>query len=117
MLGRDCFTFMALSRWLVVPASCHETSMTRFAILWVLIATLLTGCGQVIVFGHVVGDHRAPEPKTEPAPAETRDPQSSASSSASGPASAAPAPAETPLPAKSPSIASVAHTVKAVNVT
>jgi len=40
--------------------------MTRLAILSVLIVTLLAGCGQVIVFGHVVGERKeSAEPQPE----------------------------------------------------
>lgn len=92
--------------------------MARLAILGVLIATLLAGCGQVIVFGHVVGDHRASEPKSESVPADAPAPQSATpATSASASAGDSSATAQPPLAPKSSSNPSVTHVVKAVNVT
>ena len=89
----------------------------KAAVLSVLMITLLAGCGQVMVFGHVVGERRtAEETKSEATPA--------ASPTAAGETPAPPAPGastgsastpvEPPLAARSPL---VTHAVKAVNVT
>ena len=103
--------------------------MARLAILSVLIVTLLAGCGQVIVFGHVVGERKEsaesqPEPTAatpgsqtattgSPATAATADSagSSNAKSAAVSPASRE---AETRVAAASPRLT---HAVKAVNLT
>ena len=94
--------------------------MTRLAILSVLIVTMLAGCGQVIVFGHVVGERKeSAEPKPE---ATSASPQSTAPE-ATGSSSAATAAAgsasgeavtQTRAAAASPHLT---HAVKTVNLT
>ena len=80
--------------------------MRRLSILSVLIAAMLAGCGQVIVFGHVMREgNSSVQPKEEGSGSGGPAPQATA------PASAA---ASSPPPAKSPAIA---HVVKAVNLT
>jgi hypothetical protein len=92
--------------------------MARFAILSVLIVTLLTGCGQVIVFGHVVGERKeSTEPKPEAAPAQSTAREAAGASGAAASTAAAPVPgetaAETRVAAASPHLT---HAVKAVNL-
>lgn len=88
--------------------------MARLSIV-LLIVTMLTGCGQMIVFGHVVGEKPAPvQPKTEGSDSTTPAPRSPASAQASAPATEAPTPVNTQPVAKS---AVIAHAVKAVNLT
>jgi hypothetical protein len=48
--------------------------MARLAMISVLIVTLLAGCGQLMVFGHVVDDRAPDDPKPDPAAAETHPP-------------------------------------------
>ena len=80
--------------------------MARFAVLSMLIAAMLAGCGQVIVFGHVVGEHKTPaEPRPQSAVPATAPASTAAETTA---------PVSEPVPAKSPVIA---HVVKAVNIT
>jgi hypothetical protein len=78
--------------------------MMKSAVLSVLTTTLLAGCGQVMVFGHVVGERPV-----------TTEPNTEATAGAAAPAAVAPlTPAEARLAASSPL---VTHAVKAVNVT
>jgi hypothetical protein len=78
--------------------------MPRLAALSVLLVTLLTGCGQVIVFGHVVGDHKTSSSQTDTA----------AATPAPATADESAAPVSTPLPQRTPAIP---HIIKAVNIT
>jgi hypothetical protein len=94
--------------------------MARLAVLSVLIVTMLAGCGQVIVFGHVVGERKEsaePKPETTSASPQSTAPEATGSSSAA-PAAAGPASGEaatqTPVAAAAPHLA---RTVKAVNLT
>jgi hypothetical protein len=101
--------------------------MARFSVLLIVMATMLAGCGQVVVFGHVVRDgsiSSEPKPQEEPgsatAPAadgtSTRGEDSPASASGSASASAV-APSAGPRPAaKSPSLIAT-HAIRAVNLT
>jgi hypothetical protein len=99
--------------------------MRKLAVLPVLVATMLAGCGQVILFGHVVGEHPQPAPKPEAttatgAGATSATPASAAASGAQGAASATPgAAAGSSAPEAPPSSASpeVPHVVKSVNIT
>jgi hypothetical protein len=50
-------------------------SLTRLWLLAVVNVALLAGCGQVVVFGHVVGEGKAPEVAQTAAPTETKDSQ------------------------------------------
>jgi hypothetical protein len=87
--------------------------MSRAVVLFVLLVALLAGCGQVVVFGHVVGDHKAAEPSTaEPGTAtpESQSPTSVPAQTTSGSA----APLSTPLPSRT---AVIPHVIKAVNIT
>src|SRR3954469_5823080 len=90
--------------------------MARFAVLSMLIAAMLAGCGQVIVFGHVVGEHKTgtgAEPNAGGAgTAKAEQPQSATPASAS--TADTTASASIPPAARSPVIARV---VKAVNIT
>jgi hypothetical protein len=89
----------------------------RCVVLSGLMVALLAGCGQVMVFGHVVGERRtSEETKSEATPAasptaasETPPPPAPGASTGS-----ASTPAEPRLAAHSPL---VTHAVKAVNVT
>jgi hypothetical protein len=86
--------------------------MARLSIVLVIV-TMLTGCGQMIVFGHVVGEKPAPvQPNTEGSDSATPAPQSSAPAQAAATGASTPAIAQPA--AKSPVIA---HAVKAVNLT
>ena len=80
--------------------------MAKFAVLSVLVATMLVGCGQVIVFGHVVGERKGAE---APITADTAAP----ASQSSAPAAAGAAVTEAPPPAVPPQ---VPHVVKSVNI-
>jgi hypothetical protein len=83
--------------------------MVRLSLLSIGVAAMLAGCGQVIVFGHVVGDR----------------PASSAPKSEEGPGAAAAPAAESPPAASARGTSSVAkspslpagHAIKAVNLT
>lgn len=65
--------------------------MAKFVVLSVLVATMLVGCGEVIVFGHVMGERKTAEPA--PQPAATSTTAGSAPANASTPAGTAAAPA------------------------
>ena len=83
--------------------------MVRVAMVSVLMVTLLAGCGQVILFGHVVGERSAAESKPDTTAA------GAATSNASPPAPDAPA-STAPVPAE-PRVVLVTHAIKAVNLT
>jgi hypothetical protein len=83
--------------------------MTKSAVLLVLAVTLLAGCGQMIVFGHVVGERHEQESKPD-----ATAPDSAASAAVDASTAMAGTPAEQRLAAK-PS--AIAHTIKAVNLT
>lgn len=85
--------------------------MARFSIASLLILAMLAGCGQVIVFGHVVGEDK-PSAQPKPEGSATTPPQAATPASAS--AAGASTPANAQLAARSPV---VAHAVKAVNLT
>jgi hypothetical protein len=106
--------------------------MGKFAVLSVLIGTLLAGCGQVIVFGHVIGERKeSAQPSAEASPATAGSAAgtsgtaaaqaanaahaqpAAAGADASAPAAAV-APAATRVAARAPAIT---HAVKAVNIT
>jgi hypothetical protein len=76
--------------------------MAKFALLSILMVTLLAGCGQVMVFGHVVGEK----------PASVKAKAEAAPTVPTAPADTAP-PAEQRLASSSPPLA---HVVKAVNL-
>jgi hypothetical protein len=106
--------------------------MAKFAVLWVLVATMLAGCGEVIVFGHVVGERKTaeqPQPDRTPSSAATPATAATSATAAGAPStsagSGAPAPqpgspaapgtssAETRLAAAA---SSAPHVVKSVNI-
>ena len=85
--------------------------MVRFAFLSLLVVAMLAGCGQVTVFGHVVGEkNETVQPPAEGAQTAT-PPSPSAKPASAGEASP---PANTQLAAKAPAIP---HVVKSVNLT
>ena len=111
--------------------------MARLAILSVLIVTMLAGCGQVIVFGHVVGERKeSVEPKPEPTSATPAPQQGATASQAAGTATsqsaapeatgspsaassaAGPASGEAATPTRTAAASPhLAHAVKTVNLT
>jgi hypothetical protein len=124
MLGRDCFTFIAreapvrmrAGRITRRPSAATQVTsetmrMARVAILTMAMVTLLAGCGQVILFGHVVGEKSASEP--EPPAASVPAPADSTQPSAGGAARPPTLTGAEPV-AKS---ASIGRVVRAVNIT
>jgi hypothetical protein len=80
-----------------------------------LVTLILTGCGQVILFGHVVGDHKASaELPSSQSGAATPEPQSATAPTPTTDATSA-SPAIAPLPSNAPP--PVPHVIKAVNIT
>lgn len=102
--------------------------MRKLAVLSVLVvAAMLAGCGEVIVFGHVVGERPQPTPKPEAATATgtagtagapAAPGASGSQGAATAAAGAAPAAGSAALdaPPSAPS-APMPHVVKAVNIT
>lgn len=93
--------------------------MLRLSLLSMFLLTMLAGCGEVIVFGHVVREG-SPSSKSAPeaapaTPAAQTAPETAAVTSAAQPAApAAPTQTSAALIAKAPA---TAHVVKAVNLT
>ena len=86
--------------------------MARSAVLSVLLVALFAGCGQVVVFGHVVGDHKTAEPSAPESGTATPEPRSMSAPAQT--TSGSVAPVSTLLPSKA---AVIPHVVKAVNIT
>jgi hypothetical protein len=92
--------------------------MARLSILLILTVALLAGCGQVIVFGHVVRDSpQASRPVTPAADTPAADrPTADARGSQSNGSMASSESLGASTSSTSPGPASVAHVVKAVNL-
>jgi hypothetical protein len=103
--------------------------MRKLAVLPVLVAAMLAGCGQVILFGHVVGEQPQPVPKPEATTATgtgatavapdsagvaTATASTATGSAVAGSAGDGSAAAKVPPPAAA---AQVPHVVKSVNIT